>query len=152
MIESILPAESLSASPAARLPWSCAVCLARCLPAPSTSYSIQQHHQESICQTLKRWTKFPMSCMQTKISPPSSSWERAEGLVSNLCGNSWSGESASSPPSGAIVGHASVLWSQAGSDHGRCQMYICDMLSEASIVVRLAPFGDLLGYSCVDLR
>lgn len=93
-----------------------------------------------------------MSCMQTKISPPSSSWERAEGLVSNLCGNSWLGESASSPPSGAIVGHASALWSQAGSDHGRCQMYICDILSEASIVERLAPFGDLFGYFAGVLR
>ncbi|OCL09733.1 NAD(P)-binding protein [Glonium stellatum] len=30
--------------------------------------------------------------------------------------------------------HASALWGQAGSDHGRCQMYICDILSEASIV------------------
>lgn len=31
--------------------------------------------------------------------------------------------------------HASALWGQAGSDHGRCQMYICDILSEDSIVV-----------------
>ncbi|KAF2464956.1 NAD(P)-binding protein [Lindgomyces ingoldianus] len=30
--------------------------------------------------------------------------------------------------------HASGLWGQAGSDHGRCQMYICDILSEDSIV------------------
>lgn len=33
------------------------------------------------------------------------------------------------------AGHASALWGQAGNDHGRCQMYICDILSEASIVV-----------------
>lgn len=32
--------------------------------------------------------------------------------------------------------HASALWGQAGSDHGRCQMFLCDVLSEASIVVR----------------
>lgn len=32
--------------------------------------------------------------------------------------------------------HASGLWGQAGNDHGRCQMYICDILSEESIVVR----------------
>lgn len=31
--------------------------------------------------------------------------------------------------------HASALWGQAGSDHGRCQMYTCDILSEDSIVV-----------------
>ncbi|KAK7183748.1 hypothetical protein DPSP01_004379 [Paraphaeosphaeria sporulosa] len=30
--------------------------------------------------------------------------------------------------------HASALWGQAGSDHGRCQMYICDVLSEDSII------------------
>ncbi|KAF2262345.1 NAD(P)-binding protein [Lojkania enalia] len=30
--------------------------------------------------------------------------------------------------------HASALWGQAGSDHGRCQMYVCDILSEDSIV------------------
>jgi len=30
--------------------------------------------------------------------------------------------------------HASGLWGQAGSDHGKCQMYICDVLSEQSIV------------------
>ncbi|EON64728.1 hypothetical protein W97_03961 [Coniosporium apollinis CBS 100218] len=30
--------------------------------------------------------------------------------------------------------HASMLWGQAGGDHGRCQMFICDVLSEASIV------------------
>lgn len=33
--------------------------------------------------------------------------------------------------------HASALWGQAGSDHGRCQMYTCDVLSEDSIIVRL---------------
>lgn len=32
--------------------------------------------------------------------------------------------------------HASALWGEAGGDHGRCQMYICDVLSEASINVR----------------
>lgn len=31
--------------------------------------------------------------------------------------------------------HASRLWGEAGGDHGRCQMYICDILSEESIVV-----------------
>jgi len=31
--------------------------------------------------------------------------------------------------------HASGLWAQAGSDHGRCQMMICDVLSEDSINV-----------------
>ena len=31
--------------------------------------------------------------------------------------------------------HASGLWSQVGSDHGRCQMFFCDVLSEASITV-----------------
>ncbi|KAF2749074.1 NAD(P)-binding protein [Sporormia fimetaria CBS 119925] len=30
--------------------------------------------------------------------------------------------------------HASALWGEAGNDHGRCQMYICDVLSEESIV------------------
>jgi len=29
--------------------------------------------------------------------------------------------------------HASQLWSQAGGDHGRCRMFMCDVLSEASI-------------------
>ena len=31
--------------------------------------------------------------------------------------------------------HASGLWGQAGSDHGRCQMFLVDILSEDSIVV-----------------
>jgi NAD(P)-dependent dehydrogenase (short-subunit alcohol dehydrogenase family) len=31
--------------------------------------------------------------------------------------------------------HASGLWAQAGSDHGRCQMLMCDVLSESSINV-----------------
>jgi NAD(P)-dependent dehydrogenase (short-subunit alcohol dehydrogenase family) len=35
-----------------------------------------------------------------------------------------------------FASHASALWGQAGSDHGRCQMYVCDILSEESIVVR----------------
>ncbi|KAF2196185.1 NAD(P)-binding protein [Delitschia confertaspora ATCC 74209] len=33
-----------------------------------------------------------------------------------------------------LATHASALWGQAGSDHGRCQMYKCDILSEESIV------------------
>jgi NAD(P)-dependent dehydrogenase (short-subunit alcohol dehydrogenase family) len=33
-----------------------------------------------------------------------------------------------------FASHASALWGQAGSDHGRCQMYVCDILSEESIV------------------
>ncbi|KAH8708629.1 hypothetical protein GQ44DRAFT_662247 [Phaeosphaeriaceae sp. PMI808] len=32
-----------------------------------------------------------------------------------------------------FAAHASQLWGQAGSDHGRCQMYACDILSEQSI-------------------
>jgi len=32
--------------------------------------------------------------------------------------------------------HASSLWAQAGSDHGRCQMLVCDVLSEESINVK----------------
>jgi len=32
--------------------------------------------------------------------------------------------------------HASQLWGQAGGDHGRCRMFMCDILSEASIIVR----------------
>jgi len=32
--------------------------------------------------------------------------------------------------------HASSLWAQAGSDHGRCQMLGCDVLSEDSINVK----------------
>jgi short chain dehydrogenase len=36
-----------------------------------------------------------------------------------------------------FAAHASALWGQAGSDSGRCQMFICDVLSEASIVVCL---------------
>jgi NAD(P)-dependent dehydrogenase (short-subunit alcohol dehydrogenase family) len=31
--------------------------------------------------------------------------------------------------------HASGLWSQVGGDHGRCQMFVCDVLSEVSITV-----------------
>jgi NAD(P)-dependent dehydrogenase (short-subunit alcohol dehydrogenase family) len=31
--------------------------------------------------------------------------------------------------------HASGLWSQAGGDHGRCRMFVCDVLSEQSITV-----------------
>ena len=36
--------------------------------------------------------------------------------------------------------HASSLWAQAGSDHGRCQMLICDVLSEQSINVKQTSF------------
>ena len=32
--------------------------------------------------------------------------------------------------------HAYALWGQVGSDHGRCQMFYCDVLSEASINAR----------------
>ena len=32
--------------------------------------------------------------------------------------------------------HASSLWAQAGSDHGRCRMLTCDVLSEQSINVK----------------
>ncbi|KAH0269858.1 NAD(P)-binding protein, partial [Aureobasidium melanogenum] len=42
--------------------------------------------------------------------------------------------------------HASGLWAQAGGDHGRCQMLICDVLSEQSInnfVAQLAAVPDL---------
>lgn len=38
-----------------------------------------------------------------------------------------------------FAAHASGLWGQAGSDHGRCQMYICDVLSEQSIEVCVTP-------------
>jgi NAD(P)-dependent dehydrogenase (short-subunit alcohol dehydrogenase family) len=31
--------------------------------------------------------------------------------------------------------HASGLWSEAGGDHGRCRMFVCDVLSEESITV-----------------
>ncbi|KAH6870707.1 hypothetical protein BKA58DRAFT_458278 [Alternaria rosae] len=44
------------------------------------------------------------------------------------------------------AGHASGLWGQAGSDHGRCQMYTCDILSEQSIekfVAQLAMIPNL---------
>ena len=34
-----------------------------------------------------------------------------------------------------FASHASALWGQAGSDSGRCQMFICDVLSEKSIIV-----------------
>jgi NAD(P)-dependent dehydrogenase (short-subunit alcohol dehydrogenase family) len=34
-----------------------------------------------------------------------------------------------------FAAHASALWGQAGGDHGRCRMEICDILSEESIVV-----------------
>ncbi|KAF2100026.1 NAD(P)-binding protein [Rhizodiscina lignyota] len=32
-----------------------------------------------------------------------------------------------------FANHATLLWGQAGADHGRCQMFICDVLSEKSI-------------------
>ncbi|KAF2154343.1 NAD(P)-binding protein [Myriangium duriaei CBS 260.36] len=31
--------------------------------------------------------------------------------------------------------HCSGLWAQAGSDHGRCQLLVCDVLSEESIIL-----------------
>lgn len=34
-----------------------------------------------------------------------------------------------------FANHATLLWGQAGADHGRCQMFICDVLSEKSIQV-----------------
>lgn len=40
-----------------------------------------------------------------------------------------------------FAAHASQLWGQAGSDHGRCQMYICDILSEQSIEVCLTTLA-----------
>ena len=46
-----------------------------------------------------------------------------------------------------FAAHASGLWGQAGSDHGRCQMYTCDILSEQSIEVRLIY---RLSGSCLD--
>jgi NAD(P)-dependent dehydrogenase (short-subunit alcohol dehydrogenase family) len=44
-----------------------------------------------------------------------------------------------------FAGHASQLWGQAGSDHGRCQMYTCDVLSEQSIEVRSTVGNVALG-------
>lgn len=38
---------------------------------------------------------------------------------------------------------AQGLWLQAGSDHGRCQMLICDVLSEQSINVNTPPIPAL---------
>jgi NAD(P)-dependent dehydrogenase (short-subunit alcohol dehydrogenase family) len=40
--------------------------------------------------------------------------------------------------------HASALWGVSGSDHGMAQMYICDIISEQSIVVRVL-FSHILG-------
>jgi hypothetical protein len=40
--------------------------------------------------------------------------------------------------------HASGLWAQAGGDHGRCQMMICDVLSEQSINVSDLAFLSFL--------
>jgi hypothetical protein len=40
--------------------------------------------------------------------------------------------------------HASGLWAQAGGDHGRCQMLICDVLSEQSINVSDLAFLSFL--------
>jgi NAD(P)-dependent dehydrogenase (short-subunit alcohol dehydrogenase family) len=36
-----------------------------------------------------------------------------------------------------FASHASALWGHAGSDSGKCQMFICDVLSELSITVCL---------------
>lgn len=41
-----------------------------------------------------------------------------------------------------FASHASALWGQAGSDSGRCQMFICDVLSEKSIIVRILFVGN----------
>ncbi|KAF2460356.1 hypothetical protein BDY21DRAFT_162815 [Lineolata rhizophorae] len=43
------------------------------------------------------------------------------------------------------AGHASALWSQAGGDHGRCQMFICDILSEKSIIDFVAELSAIPG-------
>ncbi|KAL1623633.1 hypothetical protein SLS56_008154 [Neofusicoccum ribis] len=37
--------------------------------------------------------------------------------------------------------HASALWGHSGNDHGRCQMFVCDILSEASIVTFVAQLA-----------
>ena len=37
--------------------------------------------------------------------------------------------------------HATLLWGEAGGDHGRCQMLICDILSEKSIEVSAVDRG-----------
>ena len=36
--------------------------------------------------------------------------------------------------------HASQLWTVAGAAGGNCQLFECDVSSEASIVVRARPF------------
>lgn len=46
--------------------------------------------------------------------------------------------------------HASALWGEAGNDHGRCQMYICDILSEESIIVRRS--WNILGHNLTEHR
>lgn len=43
-----------------------------------------------------------------------------------------------------FANHASALWGQAGSDSGRCKMFVCDILSEASIIVCLLNLGSSL--------
>lgn len=50
--------------------------------------------------------------------------------------------------------HASGLWSQVGSDHGRCQMFFCDILSEASITVlpKLPPKDGISGLTQLEFR
>ena len=60
-----------------------------------------------------------------------------------------------------FASHASALWGQAGSDHGRCRMEICDVLSEESIIVCAAHLLFLVmlqvssyagyGYTCTRL-
>ncbi|KAF2636507.1 NAD(P)-binding protein [Massarina eburnea CBS 473.64] len=42
--------------------------------------------------------------------------------------------------------HASQLWGQAGNDHGRCQMYVCDILSEESIMKFVAQIAAIPGF------
>jgi short-subunit dehydrogenase len=49
-----------------------------------------------------------------------------------------------------FAAHASQLWGQAGSDHGRCQMYICDILSEQSIEVCDLLLIFTMGKDCAD--
>lgn len=60
-----------------------------------------------------------------------------------------------------FAAHASALWGQAGGDHGRCRMEICDVLSEESIIVCAAHLLFLVmllvssyagcGYTCTRL-
>jgi len=45
-----------------------------------------------------------------------------------------------------FAAHASALWGEAGNDHGRCSMHVCDILSEESIskfVIQIAMIPNL---------